>query len=224
VFGDSYAEKGYAGELEPVIWYSLLEKEYGHTVDCFGESGSSILFSAKSIKQCARDYDLVIWCVTVPGRFSFLQQSKDHGYHIGTSMDKCDSTDPDLIKKHKVCVDYLKYAFDWEAEILVGESVVSYLQSQFSNIMIIPCFFPPLHHEFNLYELTQQETNHYFPEKTVQEVYKKYQDLRPGHITTENQKILAKLINDNLIPGVFQTTYDNFIKPTASFEQVFTPL
>jgi hypothetical protein len=221
VFGDSFANKQYLNSQQSVIWYNFLQREHGHTVDCFGESGSSIEFSAQLIKQHANNYDLVIWCLTIPGRFSFSQLSKDYSYHITNAFDKCYTKDSDLIKKHEVCVDYFKYIFDWETENLIGESIVSYIQTKFPNIMIIPCFFSPLNYEFHLYKLCQQESEQYFPGQQLHEVYKSYQDLRPGHFTPENQKILAKLINDKLTPGIFQTSYDNFVKPVAPFNQLF---
>jgi hypothetical protein len=223
VFGDSYADKMFINHQPPVIWYNFLQSEYGHTVDCFGESGSSIVFSAQLIKQHASNYDLSIWCLTHPGRFSFPQSSK-YSFHVTSATEKCRSNHPDLIKKHEACVDYLKYVLDWETENLIGESIVSYIQTQIPNIMIIPCFLSPLNCKFHLYELCQQETNHYFPGKKVHEVYKSYQDLRPGHFTIENHKILAKLINDKLAPEIFQTSYDNFVKPIAPINQVFQKL
>jgi hypothetical protein len=219
VFGDSFCSKLWVNRTEPVIWYNFLTKEHGHTVDCYGEAGSSIMFSAQLIEQHAANYDLVIWCVTTPGRFSF--SGPTGSYHVTTANDQCNTKDIDLAKKHQVCVDYLKYVFDWPTENLIGRAIVSYMQTQFSNIMIIPCFPPPLSAEFNLYKLSENEIDFYFPRQTLPEVYKKYNDCRAGHISVDNQKILAQLINDNLSPGVFQTSYDNFIKPTLQIDQAF---
>lgn len=225
VFGDSYCDKVRVNSIEPVVWYNFLQQDYGHTVDCFGEWGSSIVFSAKLIEQHAANYDLVIWCVTTPGRFSFPGPTPHlRSYHVTTSWDKCVTKDIDLIKKHEVCTDYLKYVFDWETENFVGRSIVSYIQTTFPNIMIIPCFPPPLSAKFNLYELCEREANFYLPGKELHEIYKDYRDRRAGHITSTNQEILGKLINDNLVPGVFQTSYDNFVDPTMPFEQVFEKL
>ena len=224
VFGDSFADKRYFNSQNSVIWYHFLQREYGHTVDCFGEGGSSIEFSAQLIKKHASNYDLTIWCLTIPGRFSFPRSGLDYSYHITNASQNCNSRDPDLIKKHEVCCDYFKYVFDWDTENLIGESIVSYIQTQFSNVMIIPCFYSPLNYEFYLYKLCGQECECYFPGQEVHEVYKSYQDLRPGHLTPENHKILAKLINDNLTPGIFQTSYNNFVKPTAPINQLFQKL
>jgi hypothetical protein len=90
--------------------------------------------------------------------------------------------------------------------------------------MIVPCFPPPLSANFNLYSVCEFETRCYFPGKQIHEVFKDYRDLRAGHLTLENHKILAELINDNLTPGVFQTGYDNFVKPTLPLEKIFQKL
>lgn len=223
VFGDSYAEKNYQDSSTPIIWYSFL-KNYNHTVECFGESGSSILFSAELIKKHYQNYDLVIWCLTTPGRFSLPHTVNDRSYHVTTANDTCTSKDFEIITKHKVCVEYLKYIFDWESENLVSKSLVLYLQSVCKNLLIVPCFPPPLNADFNLYKLCEWEADFYFPGQSIPEIYQKYQDLRPGHITEENQKILAELINDKLTPGIFQTDYSNFIQPTLPIDKVFQKL
>jgi hypothetical protein len=118
-------------------------------------------------------------------------------------------------------VDYLKYVFDWPTENFVGRSIVSYIQTMFSNIMVVPCFPPPLEAKFNLYNLSEREINFYFPGKDFSDVFKNYYDTRVGHLTLNNQRILAELINSNLSPGVFQTSYNNFPDPTQPLEEIF---
>lgn len=224
VFGDSYADKRFAEKHfkdNPKIWYNFLELEYNHDIDCYGESGSSILFSADLIEKYACNYDLAIWCLTIPGRFSLPHVINDRSYHITTAGAKCQVNDVEINKKHSVCIDYLKYIFDWDSENLVGRSIVDYLMNKHKNIMIIPCFRWPLDTEFHLYKLCLQEANIYFPKKTIPEIYENYNDLRPGHISVDNQKILARLINEKLEPGIFQTDYSNFISPVITFEEMF---
>jgi len=225
VFGDSFCNKLRLNDNPPSIWYNFLQQDYGHDIDCFGEAGSSIVFSAQLIEQRATDYDLVIWCVTTPGRFSFPEHEGPwHGsYHITSASDRCNTTNIDLANKHQACVDYLKYVFEWPTENLIGRSIVSYLQTQFSNIMIIPCFPGPLEAEFNLYDLSQREIDHYFPGKEFADIFKNYYDTRVGHLTLNNQKLLARFINDNLAPGLFQTNYDLFLPSTVPLEEIFKP-
>jgi hypothetical protein len=52
-------------------------------------------------------------------------------------------------------------------------------------------------------------------------VFEKYADLRPGHMTPENNKILAELINKNLTTGIFQTDINLFQTPLGPVEQHF---
>ena len=219
VFGDSFADRSYNQSDSSVIWYQYLKEQ--HAIDCFGEGGSSILFSANLITQMANNYDLIIWCVTTPGRFSLPCQTNNHTYHITTAQDECTLTDIEIRKKHKVCVDYLKYIFDWDTENFVGQAVVSYVMSLYKNIMVIPCFPSPFPLKFNLYQLSKQETEYFFPGMDIPEIYQQYNDQRPGHISSENQQILANLIEQNLQPGFFQTSYDNFVKPTQPFNTLF---
>lgn len=218
VFGDSYAEKTASDD----IWFNILKNKYNHQVESFGQGGSSINFSARLIQQLASNYELVIWCVTTPGRFSFNVDNIQH--HVTTAWDRCNKDNIEISTKHRVCIEYLKYVFDWEEENFVGRSVVSYVTSTCTNVLVIPCFPPPLDSDFNLYTLCEQEAQHYFPKKSIPEIYQQFEDLRPGHITPENQEILAKLINNNLSPGIFQTSYSNFVKPTLPLEKVFRPL
>lgn len=51
-----------------------------------------------------------------------------------------------------------------------------------------------------------------YAEKTlnIPEIYQQYYDLRPGHISSQNQQILADLLNTNLEPGIFQTQFEYF--------------
>lgn len=223
VFGDSYADKGYL-DCQDAIWYNFLQHTHGHDITCWGEAGSSILFSADLIQKHARDYDLAIWCLTTPGRFSLPHKTHDRSVHVTTAWDRCQSDDVEVRKKHSVCIDYLKYIFDWDTENFVGRAIVSYVQQHNPNVMIIPCFPPPLSARFNLYSLCEWEAAFYFPGKTIPDIYQQYQDLRPGHISRQNQEVLADLISKQLVPGVFQTSYDNFQAPTQPMKELFVAL
>ena len=130
VFGDSYAEKT-AGEH---IWFNYLATKYGHQVESFGEIGSSILFSANLIKDRASDYDLVIWCLTCPGRFSFQVDGRQ--YHSFSNRINNSSTEVSL--RYKTCVEWMKHMYDREEENFVGQAIVTHLQSLHDNNMIVP--------------------------------------------------------------------------------------
>jgi len=225
IFGDSFVEKEHLSN--PITWYNHLKTEYGHEVDCFGESSSSILFSAKLIDQYAPRYDLVIWALTVPGRYSCYSFINKKNYHFSSSNGVVITDDATIEKKFNVYCDYLKYMHDDRDENFVGQSIVSHITTKHKNILVVPCFPNPtttdfnLHKIFNLYAVSTKEAQHYFPNRSIVDIYREYQDIRPGHFTADNHRILSKSININLQPGLFQTDINNFVSPTVPLEQAF---
>lgn len=222
VFGDSFAEKAYIQSTTPVIWYQYLTC-LGHSIECWGESSSSIYFSAHQIYEKSNNYDLIIWCVTTPGRFSFKNNNNEWHHVIGTS-DQYVGNDPEINKKHNVCVDYLKWMFEWDSANFIDHCVVTQVAQQSKNVMLIPCFPPPLSANFNLYTLAEKEAQHWFPNQTLPEIYQNYHDSRAGHISKHNQEILATLINKQLGPGIFTANYDDFVTPLLTQDEAFKKL
>jgi hypothetical protein len=219
VFGDSFASKYHSNKRDPRIWFDFLE----HDVTAFGEPGSSILFSAKLIEQHAAEFDLVIWALTNPGRFSF-KTHRSENYHMASPWDVPHGKSIDVLEKHKAFGEYVKHLFDWDDENFVSRCIVEYLINKHINIMIIPSFYDPLGCDFNLYTAGENESKFYFPKQDLYETLKTYEDIRDGHLTIENQKILAGLISQNLQPGIFQTDYTNFKQPVAPLEKAFKKL
>ena len=231
IFGDSFVEKKYflnTGNCK--TWYYLLKDLYEHEVDVYGESGSSIMFSAKLIEQYAAQYDLVIWALTIPGCCSFYSHSNKKNYHFSSSNTMYSVDDVDIAKKVKIFLDYSKYVVDEQDENFLYRALVSHLTTIHQNIMVLPCFPYPLqttfdlYNFFNLYAVSVKEAQHYFPNKNMAEISQNYMDIRPGHLTDQNHKILSKLINDNLSPKIFQTDFKNFVTPTDPLEKVFQKL
>ena len=118
----------------------------------------------------------------------------------------------------------MKHMYDREEENFVGQAIVTHLQSLHDNIMIVPCFPEPLYSKYHLYHVCETETQHYFPGVQLHELYQKYRDLRPGHLTAANQAVLARMINDNLKPGILEIDYTQFVIPTEPLEICFQPL
>jgi hypothetical protein len=116
---------------------------------------------------------------------------------------------------------YKELIYDpWE-ENLINKALCFYLLDQYPNLMIIPCFPAPLNQTFSLFDISTKEMSVYFPNVAPANVFEKYADLRPGHMTPENNKILAELINKNLTPGIFQTDINLFPTPLGPVEQHF---
>jgi len=216
VFGDSYAEK--TDSLDK-IWWGILQETYGHQVTVYGESASSIMFSFNLIKEHAAKYDLVIWCLTQPGRISF---QFDNCYYHFNRASNFDYAPQFVAKKFKAFTTWWDNLVNWDDESVIGQALVHYLQQQVPNLMIIPCFDSPLETNFHLYQLYMNETEHYFPGIPIEKVIQKYSDHRKGHLTPTSHRILAQLINNDLSPKIFQASYDNFVTPVEVFETIFT--
>ena len=216
VFGDSFA----ANTSAPHIWWKVLQS-FGHDITCYGESGSSLMFSAALVDQHAKNYDLAIWCTTTPGRFS-VKVNNEYVHFCRTVV----SDNLEVQKINQAVEDYRKYLFDWNTENLAGKAIIAYLEIKYKNIMVIPSFPPPVYTYpdpigFNLYHLSEREAQTYFPKLSLPEIYEKYHDLRSAHLTPINNVRLAEQVNQHLKPGLFQTAYENFDQPTDLVETVF---
>lgn len=219
VFGDSFANHVCDLREDATIWYKILRQQ-GHSVEVFGESGSSILFSAVKIEQAAQNYELVIWCLTTPGRISF-RTDNNQWHHVWTQKTVCKSDDVEVKKKHEVAVEWIKWMVDNELDNLESAALVRDLQIRHQNILVVPCFRQPMKAKFNLSMISELEMRHWFPDKSLFNVHQEWQDLRPGHIAQRNQIVLGELIGDALSPGIFQTSMNNFNLPTETLSQVF---
>ena len=119
----------------------------------------------------------------------------------------------DVRRLQEIFRDYYLNLVDIEEDNLLWGSLVYRLMALYPNLMVIPCFPPPLKLPFNLWELCCHEIRPCFDnEQKWREWWRDYRDARPSHFTPENHKILAKEIQDNLTPGIFQTTYDKFVQ------------
>jgi hypothetical protein len=221
VFGDSYAEKN-AGTT---AWWQVLKK-HGHQVTSYGDSGSSINFSAKLILETHQNFDFVIWCMTTPGRFSIELPGHDKVFHTTRVMNhtgaKVSNNVPAGINPEIIdaCQLYLKYVFDPNFENLIGKALANYFLQLIPNLMIIPCFLPPLQTDFNLYELCTRELQQIFSNKELNEIYQSWSDIRICHLTTKNNQILAEIVANNLKSGIFSTDYSNFSFDNITIDQL----
>ncbi len=222
LYGDSFAFQPRPGPS----WFKMLET-YGHEVFSFGEPGSSLLFSAKLLRKHHQDYDFNIWCLTAPGRWSFPDPE-----HPGRWIHSINFNDPkkiasvhyEVTTRLNVCHGYRKWLFDTEDERLLGQGLVKVIQDEVDNLMIIPGFPWPLEVDFNLCEISSREIAAIFPDEQPHEFYKKYQDRRLAHMSRTNNRKLAELVANNLAPGVFQTSYDNFVFNDFTQEELAGPL
>lgn len=217
IFGDSFASIDFADRYSP--WWKYLTL-HGHTVTTHAKGGTSILYSAKLIQEHAKKYDFIIWCVTNSNRLT-VHIDEDPGFLNSTQI--VDFVDPHIKGnlestniKINLIKDWFKYIQDYNESFLVGTAVVNYILSIYKNLMIIPCFSDPIDNKFNLFEASNKELKYYFSDKaTPSTVLKKYEEHRTCHLSVENNRILGNLVADNLVPGIFQTSYDHFITAPA---------
>jgi len=215
IFGDSFADKSTTKN----IWWKYLNSEYNHKIECFGENGSSILFSANQILEHYTSYEFIIWCLTNPPRITIYHQN--NAVHL-TGRHHQHVKDIELQEKVNITEQFLNKVADIESQELNGHCIAEYVKSKVSNMLVVPTFQTKyIGKEFNLFELCQQESFAYFPNKSVDVIYDDYEDLRAGHFTDSTHKILAELISKSLQPGIFTANYSDFPPPTESFETVF---
>jgi hypothetical protein len=226
VFGDSFADSN----TSKSIWWKYLAEQYQHDVECFGESGSSLVFSATKLLNSYQNYDLVIWCATSSNRLTIWHRAnfKEIPVHVTGRHHKTYS-DPEIQEKINIAEQYINHVFDWPEGEFVGHCVVNTVQSIIPNLLIIPSFTTPIYYKkdagFNLYDLCSRETKTYFPNgKEIADIMDEYHDTRAGHFTAETHQTLAKLVSQSLRPGIFSTKYENFSPPVESFENIFLKL
>jgi hypothetical protein len=220
VFGDSYADKT---QDESSIWWGIIKQTTDHDVVCFGESASSMMFSAKKILENYHKHDLVIWCLTQSGRQTVYWEGKPMHFSFGADFKNHPSKY--VREQWSLFIDYWQSdLLDWENEKIMGKALVQYVSNVCKNVMIVPCFRDPLEYDFNLFDLSQREAEFYFGPKDAEQFYSKYRDLRPGHLSITNQRILAQEITAKLVPGIFQSDYSNFLDPAVPLDQMFKKL
>lgn len=205
VFGDSYADRHAA---PGTIWWSLLQQNHGHDVECFGENASSLLYSAKKILEHHRLYDLVIWCTTQPGRLSLDYGHVSFHFQISQSDHKRDGNN--IQAMFEIWKKYMTTVVDWQDEKLQSKAVIEMVQNHCPNVLIVPGFQDPLDADFNLFSVFQREVEMLYGGNFSDDFYKDYVDARIGHLSQESHEILANELATCLRPGIFQMDLDRF--------------
>lgn len=209
VFGDSYA-----APCDLPTWCTYLQ-DHGHECTAYGEGGSSIWYSVRLLQKHAAKHDFLIWCATMPGRLS-LETSEippPHNRVHWRWISPITTQFQDVKRLQEIFRDYYKHFVDIEEDNLLYSSLVYRLMTLYPNLMVIPCFPPPLKMPFTLWDLCCYEIQPCFDDATQARFWwKTHADNRPNHFTTDNHAILAQLIHENLKPGIFQTTLDKFVQ------------
>lgn len=224
VYGDSFAHNW---PLEKGTWWTKLVTKYGHQVHSYGVGGSNIGYSAALLEKHWQEYDLNIWCLTNPGRIS-VQLNGDQWLHQLTwlvnrspkQLSKFLRYDKDRIKRVEVCRDYLKYLYNYEEDYLAGRSLAHFHLAK-GNVMIIPCFKDPLKDYASLWDACDIENQYYFPGQDMKQLLEIWEDRRFSHFTPVNHEILGDMVNEKLVPGIFEIDLSRIQKPDSKFEDAF---
>lgn len=227
IFGDSFVDKSHRN-MEKPSWWVYLEKKHGHKVECFGEGGSGIDYSAQLILEKYQNYDFVIWAVSNPPRITVRHRAdfKDTSIHV-TGRHLTVNDNFEIQEKIRVTEEYLLKVYDSIDGNFVSKCIIKHVESTVPNMLMIPCFVDPWTSQwgnpidFNLFDLCQQETNYYFPNIELADLYDNYIDTRVGHFSHSTHLILADLVAANLTPGIFRADYSKFPKPTDSISESF---
>lgn len=181
------------------------------------------MFSVERLQEHAAKYELAIWCATMPGRLSF---PTPYGPPWPRTWQHWRVTEPIISKdsrvqrKQQVYRDYYMELVDLEQDNFVNAAVIHHVMRTCPNVMVIPCFFPPLKLQFNLYDVTYHEMRPCFDsDDDCRNWHQNYHDARSGHLLPENHRLLAQLIQSDMKPGIFQADINQFAQAT-SIEQV----
>lgn len=226
VFGDSFAEQ----RAKTDSWWAVLGGKFGHEVTCFGESGSSLSFSAAKILDNFSNYDFIIWCVTSSNRITVWHRADytDIAVHI-TGRHHIQHSNPLIQQKIDITEKYLLHAWDSVDNEFIGRCIIDYVRRNVSNLLLVPCFGTPIYDntedsKFDLHTLCDKETKHYFPNKNLPEIYDEFRECRICHFTKSTNLILADKLARSLSPGIFIADYAEFPKPTQPLHEIFQPL
>lgn len=226
VFGDSFADPGTC-QSRSIAWWRYLQDKHGHVVNCHGQPGSSIAYSASLILANYQAYDVNIWCLTSPNRFSVKMHTGEYFHsamfvsHEGKILP---GRLPDELKDiSEACKNYYKYLSDWQTDNLIGRSVAHYIQQQVSNLIIIPCFRTPLEANFNLYQVSGLEMDCVLPGQSPTHILRMYDDTRSCHLTNANNELLADMLHADLAPRIFTASYQDFSFNKLTIKKAFKP-
>lgn len=215
IFGDGYAALEFTGPGDIIpTWPHDLEK-HGHECTIYGRNGTSIWYSVRLLKKHAAEHDFLIWCVTMPGRLTISTKEVAPPDNIVNYrwLENPNTQFKDARRLQEIFRDYYLNLVDIEEDNLLWGSLVHRLMALYPNLMVIPCFPPPLKMPFNLWDLCCYEIRPCFADQQQWRHWNKYyRDGRANHLLRENHVRLAREIHDNLRPGIFQTTYDKFVQ------------
>ena len=201
IFGDSFASSwSWRGTPTPdqQPWYELLGDQ--HSVTVHSAPGSGLWWAWNEYRKHSHLYERVIVLASTPQRMAIRPQADRWWRHVGPGWlnQALQGTDRLTESERKTLTSLEDWFLHVDPEYVQSTHdlmLKDLRQSRASTeLCILPCFEesrrPP--HECSLFDISSQEIIHY----KIKEKHKNpwYYDIRPGHLSRENNEILAEKI------------------------------
>ena len=221
IFGDSFCSLNSQSKYS---WPNQLAELTNAKITNFGLSSTSILWSYKQLVEVVDQYDWVIWCVSSIQRITINLPVEPWSVHYNGPGCWKNFESPPVIDLLKTADDFfLKVDFYQDLNLLYNTLITTALD-RYSNLTVIPCFEEPLDVKNYLAKISQLEVES-LTNTSYTQVYEKYQDHRPCHLTTQNNHILAKSIAKQNGKKIIEVNINdfNFSHSKKDFNNYFTP-
>ena len=214
IFGDSFAAPG-----GPHGWPDLLADTHQHNIKNFAQGGSSLFWSYKKLLTHIGKVDVVIFVVTTPGRLYYpdddLQQHICNSWCVDAGLaGKTDLVNISNRPLYQAAKEYFSHLaqpdFDWYVHDQIVKSIDELCAKQNKRLILIPAFEQNVPYQniftFSLYDVTTEELKATFGDT----VYKTEKSTRANHMSQENNRRLAKIVNDLLQGNLSTVNIDSF--------------
>lgn len=214
IFGDSFADP----RRPPGGWPNLLASTYQHNVKNFARGGSSLFWSYKKLLAHIHEVDLVVLVTTNSGRIYYPNDNLQSfctpwGADAGLSG-KTNGVNISNRPLYKAANDYFLHLqqadFDWYVHDQIIKSIQELCVQKNRKLLLIPAFKENVQYQtifsFPLIDITYKELEATFNDKKMREET----HIRPNHMSLENNRRLAKIVNDLLQGNLPTVTIDDF--------------
>lgn len=214
IYGDSFGTdpigvKDYS--LYPYVeksWWEMLSQKYQVTNYC--EWSASLLFSLDQFIKTHQNYDKVIFLVTHPRRISLNDNGKFRHFvnYEYSTLWKQTAKKEGWSNILDAVLNYFKYIEDESYSNLQHNSYLNYIKTIRSDITLIPCFEDSFENNFCLFDIFNLEQQHWKIDYDVAKL-----DIRKGHLTNPNHKLLYKIFDNLIQTGKFDANIEMFTQP-----------
>jgi hypothetical protein len=243
IFGDSWAKTIVSAEgkkfHDGYAWWELLSAKYD--VTNFGIPGSSVYFSYEEFNKHYSNFDKIIFLATEPGRLTFevgseiknprlAPEFKRHCNSYGTADYYSKVFNNSRFPEDSARINAAKEYFLWIQNKKEQSEYKRLMLNEIKNLRPDALILNPAHawddvkHQVItcLLNISNMEIDH-FGKGSLQDLMSQgYTDIRPCHLTRENNKILADKITNwiehSMIPSFNK---DDFVLPSDGIELCF---